>query len=324
MTALIIVTYDNVDCLRRCLASARMLDSGAVVPVVVDNGSDSAGATAAADALAESWGVPAQVATPDDVAAGRLSRGPVVVRSRDNLGYARGNNLGVMAAEAMGEVEYVMFANDDVIFVDDIVPGLRRVLSEEKDCGIAGPVLYRPDMDSIDHNCARRAESVAQMISDNFLKYWWRWRRMPCSPGQRRRHMLQEMPRDKWPARLRAEMLSGACMMMRHDVFAVLGGFDPRTFLYYEENILMEKMRRAGLHAAIDTTLGAVHEGAATTSRASKSLQMMRESCRSQRIYVQYYTDAGRVLRLLHRLSVGFLLASHRLQRAVAPGRMRK
>lgn len=320
MTALVIVTHNNADCLRRCLASARVLGGRGAIPVVVDNGSTQANLNAAIEALADTWGCRPQVVTPEEVQSGDLEPRPVVVTSRDNLGYARGNNLGVEAARTMIGVQYVLLANDDVIFTADIVPGLQRVLCEEEGCGVAGPVLYRPDMADIDHNCARMPEKASMMISDNFLKYWWRLRGMKRSPWQQRRYMLAGIGRDKWPRRLRVGMPSGACMMMRLDTFVDVGGFDERTFLYYEENILMEKLHRHGLHAVVDTTLGAVHLGAATTSQAPKSYEIMRESCRSQRLFVDKYTDAGPILRLFHRLSVFFLLASYGLQRAIAPG----
>ncbi len=324
MTALIILTYNNVECLRRCLESARKLDAGRVVPIIVDNASEPANLAAAIEAVGQAWGVEPQVLSASNAGAGGIGAHPVVVASTENLGYARGNNLGMKVAEAMGEAEYVLLANDDIVFTSDIVPGLRRVLAEEQSCGIAAPVLYRPGMKAIDHNCARRKEKVGDMIAENVLGYWWKWRGYRHAPRQMARYILASAARNEWPDRVGVDLPSGACMMASLDLMRRIGGLDSRTFLYYEENILMAKLSREGLRCVVDTRLGAVHLGAATTSKAAVSYDLAKESCRSQIYYVKEYSGAGLLVRFLHRLSAAFFLASCRLQHAVAPGYIRR
>ncbi len=322
MTALIIVTYNNVECLRRCLASAREHCAGSVVPIIVDNGGAASGDAAVCDAVSEAWGESPHVLEPDMIGDVRIKAAAVVVTPRGNQGYARGNNLGASAARAIEGVDYVMFANDDVSFVADIVPGLRQVLFDDDKCGVASPVLLRPDMRSIDRNCARLSESVADMVSDNFLKYWWLWRGLSHSPSQSARYILPDTLDDACPARVKVDLTSGACMMMRLRDFERVGGFDPHTFLYYEENILQAKLSRLGMHAIVDTRLKAVHQGAATTSGMPDSYAIMRESCRSQRWYVKNYAQTGTLMSALHKISVFFLLCSYRAQKIIAPGYM--
>lgn len=323
MTALIILTYNNVECMRECLASARVLDAGRIVPIVVDNGSLPEVAPSIIEAVARAWGGEPQVVTADGLDSTRVRACPTVVRSEQNLGYARGNNLGLDVASAMPGVEYVLIANDDVMYVDDIVPGLQSMLCCDDNCGVATPVLYRTGLRDVDYNCARREEKVSEMIADNMLMYWWRWRGLRQSPRQRARFVLANISRAEWPERLIVDLPSGACMMMRTSVLDSVGRFDPHTFLYYEENILMAKLRRMGMCAMVDTRLKAVHMGAATTSVADRKYAMMLHSGRSQMWYVAHYSGASTLMRWMHRMSVFFMLGSHRLQQAIAPGFMK-
>ena len=39
------------------------------------------------------------------------------------------------------------------------------------------------------------------------------------------------------------ELPSGSCMMFNAEALRIIGGFDPNTFLYYEEDILYKKLK---------------------------------------------------------------------------------
>ena len=104
-------------------------------------------------------------------------------------------------------------------------------------------------------------------------------------------YLLPTSPADE--RFLRVELPSGSCMMCDKELFRKIGSFDPNTFLYYEENILWEKIRPLGLHNYLDKHISCIHLGAATTKTKSTSSFIARSLIDSTRYFIRRYTDAG-------------------------------
>ena len=68
-------------------------------------------------------------------------------------------------------------------------------------------------------------------------------------------------------------------------------GFDENTFLYYEENILYEKLKAENLYSYIDLKTKCIHLGASTTKKETKSI-MYKYSLDSMSYYFRTYKKA--------------------------------
>jgi GT2 family glycosyltransferase len=62
--------------------------------------------------------------------------------------------------------------------------------------------------------------------------------------------------------------LSGACLLIRRELFLSLGGFDPAIFLFYEDDDLCRRMRDAG-HALIHVHAAEARHGRGRSTRPS-------------------------------------------------------
>lgn len=83
-----------------------------------------------------------------------------------------------------------------------------------------------------------------------------------------------------------------------------IGGFDPNTFLFFEENILFEKIRGSGKRNYLVPSLKCIHLGASTTSK-NVSLRTQFASMNSARYYLENYCGLTMFQRLL--MSISFL-----------------
>lgn len=318
-TALIILNYNGCADTLACVKSVLKHNTAPVKFVIVDNASRPEQREAVALGLKEIFGERLKVSAPGETA---LESYATLILNDENAGYARGNNVGLEAAYACDDVEYVMVLNNDVLFVEDIIPPLISKLSSMPDCAIISPILFKSvELKEYDINCARRNERVSEMIGKNFMHYWHRLRKR--SPQQVHPHRYLLTNCAKASGEIEIELPSGSCMLARKDLMQQIGSFDPNTFLYYEENILFSKIAALGLKNYLSLDQKCVHLGAATTS-SSSGVFINKHSMASQRYYVRRYTGAGALLRAAHWLSTHFYIASLRLQKAVAPQKDKK
>ncbi|MBI4137286.1 glycosyltransferase family 2 protein [Candidatus Roizmanbacteria bacterium] len=145
-----------------------------------------------------------------------------LIQNKENVGFGKANNQAVTQAKG----EYILFLNVDTEVLDNAVTKLFTFIHDNKHVSIAGAKLLNPD--KTDQPSCGPFYSLPVTFGMLFLKgdhiNLTRW-----SP--------QETKRVDW--------LSGACMIMKKDLFESLGGFDEGIFMYMEE---VEFLHRAKDH----------------------------------------------------------------------------
>ena len=227
-----------------------------------------------------------------------------------NLGYANGNNEGCKLLYADSEVDYIAILNNDTILLEDFVTPLRAAIENTPDAALVSPLLLRGDGKSIEHNCARRAPKLSELMAQWALLHrnWFGW----ITKINNRCSMLPERVNGQ---RVEVEIISGSCFMVKKSIFEALGGFDSGTFLYYEENILWEKIRVLGLKNYLDCSVRLIHLGAATTSTQATSLFVAKCLIDSTRYYIEEFKKAG----LMYRATMEIFYALFLLKMRIKP-----
>jgi GT2 family glycosyltransferase len=179
----------------------------------------------------------------------------------NNNGYAIGNNKGLEFIYRQKDIDAVLILNNDILFVEDIIPKLKSFLFDKQDAGIVSPILYKENMMEIDYNCARRNPSIIELI----LIFGFQYIFGRFVKSQKKKYCLLNDPLINTDA-IPIELSSGSCMMLKKSLFYQIKGFDPNTFLYYEENILYKKISQLGLRNYLLPTLKCIHLGAGSTS----------------------------------------------------------
>ncbi|WP_311275209.1 glycosyltransferase family 2 protein [Methylobacterium sp. WCS2018Hpa-22] len=172
--------------------------------------------------------VPAVVvdnASRDASASVAEAAGAKVVRNLRNEGYGRANTIGIRAAE---RAERVLILNPDIVVQAGAVDALLRAAAAYPDAGLLAPRLMEPD--------GRFFYQPRSLLAPYLTN----------PPGNR------ALPEGD----ACAPFLSGACLMIRRDLFLDLGGFDPNIFLFYEDDDLCRRVADAGrslvhIHGAV-------------------------------------------------------------------------
>jgi GT2 family glycosyltransferase len=212
LLSVIVVSYNTRALLRECLLSLRRhLSTLRHEVLVVDNASH--------DGSAEE--------IERDFAEVQL------LRSAENLGFGRANNLAMKAAR--GDV--FLLINSDARLVDGSIVGLVAALRARPDVGVMGPRLEQPPDGRLQPSAYRfgwlRLLALEELGLYKLLS------------SRKRADVLLGGYWDHASAR-EADWLVGACLLVRREAFERAGGFDPAIFLYGEEEEWCERIRALG------------------------------------------------------------------------------
>ena len=163
----------------------------------------------------------------------------MVIRSKVNLGFAGGNNLGYRHAKG----DYLFFVNNDVVVKSSVLSPLVQRLQNEQVGGVSPCILslYKPDEVQYYGYCR---------MSRITLKHTT----LPFDYSRRRDYMYAK----------ETEVLHGAAMMFRRDVIEHVGCMSEIYFLFYEEFDWSYQMQAAGYKLFYEPASVVYHKEAMT------------------------------------------------------------
>lgn len=299
-TAVLILNYNNYEDTINCIDSVEKYNTAPIKYIVVDNGSKRKNVVNALSAYLKNKFGDEYLQIEESTEVNKLPYVTFLV-SKVNDGYACGNNKGLRLAYADAEIDKVMVLNNDVLFVEDIIPSLSEAIDSDDHIGIVSPLLYKKDMVDLDYNCARRCEGVWRTI-ERFLFYYINPFGIKNQWDVKQKYLL-DRPELRYTDRFEIALPSGSCMLFSKKLFEQIGSFDPHTFLYNEENILYQKLHAIGKTNWIFPKLKCIHLGASSTKH-EVGYFMIKSSADSTCYYIENYTKASKLTKVLFRLFI--------------------
>ncbi|MFE3867876.1 glycosyltransferase family 2 protein [Flavobacterium sp. LS2P90] len=171
----------------------------------------------------------------DDSCAMMKQRFPNVklIQNNENLGFPKGNNIGV--AQAQGE--YICILNPDTVVAEDTFSKVLNFANKQKDLGIIGVKL-------IDGSGNFLPESKRGIPTPfvAFTKFTGLYKLFPKSRtlGKYYSQHLNENQTGE------VEVLVGAFMFMKRELYLELGGFDEDCFMYSDDIDLSYRVLKVG------------------------------------------------------------------------------
>jgi GT2 family glycosyltransferase len=224
--SIVIVNWNSLALLRKCLTSVYGNTSGIKFEViVVDNASFDGSREAISAEHAQAH----------------------FIQSEENLGFAGANNLG--AACAQGDL--VIFLNPDTEVRGNALAEMASVFRTRPDAGAVGCRLLNSD-GTLQSSCVQPFPTILNqvLLAEGML-------RVAARVGVRGLWPLYAPGPGVFPA----EALSGACLMVKRDAFREIGGFSRDYYMYTEDIDLCYRLRRAGLVNYYVNTAVVVHHG---------------------------------------------------------------
>ncbi|MFT3664749.1 glycosyltransferase family 2 protein [Piscinibacter sp.] len=256
--AVVLLNWNAVSDTIACLNSLPKAGKGSV-SIVVDNGSEDDSVPRLLQ-WSRARGVALADCRDDDLAAlSQFAAMPdlVLVRSKENLGFAKGCNLGLQAVCALG-LEEVVFLNNDTVVAPRALSRLVERLRGDAGLFATIPLILVHGTRTI-WNCGGRISRLG------FRRY---------------HHAGASLDATPLPAELECTFFTGCCFAVRTQQFAARGGFTERFFFGEEDFELCLWMLDHGKRAMVLTDCVVEHKVSAAFNRASR-----RDAAR---VYVYY------------------------------------
>jgi len=211
-------------------------------------------------------------ASADDSCRAIADRCPSVklIRSAQNMGFARANNLGFQ--NSSGRI--LLFLNPDTELRGPAINLMRECLDASEDIGVLGCRLLNSDL-SVQTSCIQPFPTILNQIADAEqlrrltprLKLWGMRPLFEPDPG----------------TPVEVEAVSGACLMIKREVFEQVGLFSTDYFMYNEDLDLCFQVKKVGKRVCY---LGAAtvvqHGGQSSRQRGGEAFvgPLMKETLR--------------------------------------------
>jgi GT2 family glycosyltransferase len=155
-----------------------------------------------------------------------IQKNVTYIKNDVNLGFAKGNNIGAKSATG----RYLLFLNSDMELTDSSLVSMVKYLDEHSDVGIIGPRFLNPDMtiqgSVLPPQTPLNAIEECWLNQSSYVKY---------APAN-------NSPTEVWA-------ISGGAVVINHQYFKKIGGWDEKYFFYYEDLELCRQIRH--LHKKI-------------------------------------------------------------------------
>ena len=160
--------------------------------------------------------------SPDDSCEMMKQRFPNVklIENKENSGFPKGNNIGVAIAQG----EYICILNPDTVVAEDTFTKVLAFAKKQKDIGIVGVKL----IDGMGNFLPESKRGIPTPFVA-FTKITGLYKIFPKTFGKYYAQHLSENETGK------AEILVGAFMLMKRELYNEIGGFDENCFMYSDD-----------------------------------------------------------------------------------------
>lgn len=218
--SIIIVSWNAKEYLVGCLMSLYEEELDRTEIIVVDNGSSDGSPEAVEELFPE----------------------VTVIRAGENLGFAKANNIGIMASSG----KYICLINSDVVVLGGCIEALKGRMDADSSAGLVCPEILNPDM-TLQPTLRRFPSIKGALLSAIGLDN------------------LNYLPQD---AVVEAEAVSGCFMLVRRAAIDQAGLLDERFFFYAEDKDWCKRLNDCGWKLIYLPEAKAVHYGGSSSSSA--------------------------------------------------------
>jgi hypothetical protein len=192
------------------------------------------------------------------------------IKSEHNGGYATGNNIGIKYA-IDNDADYILVSNNDIeIESFDVIEKMLRLMEDNERIGAVSPRIVSKDGRK-DPPIYFEKPTFWDLTLGSALYHKKRW-----YVFDENRNCQIYAPR-------------GSFMLLRAEMMEKIGLLDEKTFLYYEEPILAERLDSIGAECWLCGETQVIHNHGKTIKTVIKKKKTYKIVCDSYEYYLRQY-----------------------------------
>lgn len=274
LVSLVILNWNGKKWLKNCLPTVRKISYKPLEVIVVNNGS-----------------------TDDSYEFIKKNFPEVkIVELKKNVGYAKGNNIGVSKATG----KYVVLMNNDTKVTPHFLDPLVSALESDVTIG-----AVQPQMRSLIH--PELLDSVVSYLTSTGFLYHFGY--------------MKPWKREKYRKRLNAFSIKGACFMMRRKEYISLGGLDEDFVCYVEETDLCYRIWLSGKKVIYEPKSIMYHWGGGDMQVMTKDQVTMFRSYRNR--FLLFIKNSG-YIKLIQILPLLFIFCEAFIVMSMLQGNVKR
>ena len=199
-----------------------------------------------------------------------------VIQTKENKGYAYGNNFGIKYLVDNYKVDFIIISNPDIILTEKDIKKLQEDLKDNKTIDLIAPNIK--ELGNIKRGWRLPSFKDDLLLNLNYF------------------HKVAEKkllyPEYNYKEKLtKVDAVSGCFFMIRKTSFEKIGFFDENTFLYYEENIIGKKLKDNNMNTYVDNEVFITHNLSVSVDKSINSIRKYKILKDSQKYYEKNYNN---------------------------------
>lgn len=163
-----------------------------------------------------------------------------IIRNKNNLGFAGAVNQGIKLGQKNFSPDYFFLLNADTILKKNSLLNL-LITAEEKGFSLTSPLIK---------------DFCEKIWFDGGKISWWRLKTL---------HQKNSL-----------DYLSGCALLIHNEIFPIIGFFDERFFLYYEDTDFSLRAKKAGLKIGLAKNSEVWHKESSSSNYQQKNYYLVK------------------------------------------------
>ena len=208
-----------------------------------------------------------------------------VLKAKKNGGYGYGNNLGIKYVKEKFDECNIVISNPDIIVEEETLKKLINDLEQNEEYAIVAPIINT-------HGKLEKGWKLSTGFQEVLLS-------IPVF-GTKNRHRIIGYKNSYFKKGLnQVDVVSGCFFLSRLSIFEKINYYDEKIFLYYEENVISQKLKQKNYKIMLDTNCQIIHNHSVSIDKANSSKAKYKILKDSQIYYMENYAYSSKISILL-------------------------